>query len=625
VDQIHHVVAKIPPSFFADGRLTVRFTTKNVSSLNYESSGVDNLKITAFYECAPCVDVVVVVEEDFEDYTSDADVVNSGWINGKLEDANTPFTNFLGRYDQNSDTAADDPYKSYDVPPGADYLMVELDFYEIDSWDGEDCIYVYLNDQELELLLFNFNVDEGYKSGVSTNGIVWVIDSKPNPPAQIGFNAAEDQIHHLRARVPSYLFVSGVLTMRLATRLNSDKNDESAGYDNIKITAHYNCDNVCLPTEVVSFEDFEDSSSSLAGWVNGKLAFDTGFTQFLGQYDSSDEDSSEDPVKYYFVPKDATYLTVEFDFYEIDNWADPDCIYVYIAAQTLGLGFFTEGADDGGKTGTAGTITWTSESQGPPAHIGFSSSHKDQIHHVTATVPPPNFDDGLLRLSFGTRVEGSGKSAGYDNIKITVHRDCGSRVLLQPPQEAIVAKEEETLKEETLKEGAVNTDCEEDSEGEDLRRVDVDKCIAPDRFDPIEILSQDTDTVTFSVTQVWKGCDFGSFFQSRKLSWLATDYVASDGELTCSKFNGLECGEKTTLTAVCQDGETIVDLFTYDGDGRVFGQSDDAPIVIPMACGGDDGDATKMCHYRYVVKCAPRKCGKTVEPRKVKKDSFSLF
>ena len=1150
VDQIHHFVARVPTSFYADGQLTLRFTTKNVSTLNYESSGVDNIKITAFFECSECVDSVVVVEEDFEEYTSEAEVVSSGWVNGKLETADTPFTKFLGRYDKDADSAANDPYKVYQVPTGADYLLVELDFYEIDSWDGQDCVYIYVNNQEIDLLIYNYIVDEGYKSGVTTNGIAWVIDSKANPPGHIGFNPSfVDQIHHLRARVPSYLVVTGELKLRFATRIDGDRTNESSGFDNIKITAFYDC-GVCLPSEVVAFEDFEDSS--LTGWVNGRLDFDSGLTKFLGRYDSDDEHDSEDPVKYYFVPQDASHLTVEVDFYEIDNWEHPDCIYVYVGGQTLGLGYFKRSDDEGLKTGTAGTITWQSESQGAPAHIGFNTQYKDQVHHIIATVPPEHFANGVLRLGFGTRVEGVGKSAGYDNIKITAYRDCGpclpeqvlkfedfedyslagwtngkldmhpgfttflgryddnnfrsaddpSKRYTVPPSASSVRVEfdfyeidqwagadylyvyinaeelnlgvfnynvDEGLKtgsspsgitwqslsggtpthigfgsvndqihrvtatvpssllsagtlelrfgtrlsggmevnssgfdnirvtalydcntepiddpcpncvvidfetagdgtaldsshyvkyewydaygmtvtakalnggftpdgkarifdssnpgtndengdpdlgspnqncsgggpgggsaagagtpyancdsleniliiqesdkafaddnagggsltfdfehpvriehvglldideegdsievymdngssvnigypttgqntlqnvvinrndvvkivvnfkgsgavtelavcfdcdkpsgckavesqfttscsegsfgvenvdiistapdastvtfslqhssafgtlnpigvwfdnpnelessdfcwqgsnvapetpydtftaqctdgwatinisggdgatnkfqqfldviepfcqasvdlpdfnpqkrcywqlripcrcdeapsrdntrlllQPSIEEPSTKTECSEDSKSVDISRVPVDKCSAPDKYNPIEIISQDTDTITFSLSQVWKGCDLSRIFQGRKLASLATDYVATNGELTCSRFDSLSCGEISTFTAVCQDGATVVDLYTYDSDGRLFSQTDDAPIVVPTAC-GVEGDPTNMCHYRYVLKCEPSKCDKPVESRRLRKETFKWF
>jgi hypothetical protein len=147
--------------------------------------------------------------------------------------------------------------------------------------------------------------------------------------------------------------------------------------------------------------------------------------------------------------------------------------------------------------------------------------------------------------------------------------------------------------------------CIEDSKAIDVAMVQVDKCTASLDENPLKLLSQDKLTVELNLSQIWKGCDPGSV--DDKLTWIAADYVGPDGELTCTRFNDLRCGLTTTFTAICQDGATIVDLYTYDSDSDVFSQQDDAPLVVPLACGAS-GDGTKMCHFRYVIQCEPSLC-----------------
>ncbi len=117
----------------------------------------------------------------------------------------------------------------------------------------------------------------------------------------------------------------------------------------------------------------------------------------------------------------------------------------------------------------------------------------------------------------------------------------------------------------------------EDSKALDIAAVQVDKCKASVGDNPIQILSQDKSTVELSLSQVWKA--YSS--DNAKLSWVAADYVGADGELTCIRFNDLQYGLTSTLTAACQDGATVVDLYTYDSDTDIFGQTDAAPLVVP--------------------------------------------
>jgi len=139
------------------------------------------------------------------------------------------------------------------------------------------------------------------------------------------------------------------------------------------------------------------------------------------------------------------------------------------------------------------------------------------------------------------------------------------------------------------------------------------KCKASGFESPIKILSQDMETVTFSVSQVWKGCD------DSKLGWIATDYFGKGGELTCAKTDSLECGLAATYTAQCKDGSSVVDIFVYD-DSFVFGQTDGSEVELPTACGAS-GDVSKMCHFRYLLNCGSVEEMIQAQVRKVERGS----
>lgn len=144
--------------------------------------------------------------------------------------------------------------------------------------------------------------------------------------------------------------------------------------------------------------------------------------------------------------------------------------------------------------------------------------------------------------------------------------------------------------------------CEEKSKSEGIHTIKVDECVAAPHEDPVKIISQDVDSVKFEVRQVWKGCEAGG-----TLSWVATDYINEDGDLTCVKESNMECGEKTVYTAHCTEGVAVVDLYTFDEERGVFGQADGSQMVTPLVCDAH-GDPAKTCHFRYALQCAPAAC-----------------
>jgi hypothetical protein len=142
-------------------------------------------------------------------------------------------------------------------------------------------------------------------------------------------------------------------------------------------------------------------------------------------------------------------------------------------------------------------------------------------------------------------------------------------------------------------------DCKEESKMTDVVSVSVDKCGSKPDVNAVSIISQDGDSVTFSVSQSLTGCD--------ELSWIATDFVNMDDEIVCLKESNLKCGQVSTYTAQCEDGMAAIDLFAHDGNANVLRQTDGSVVSVPDAC--DVTDAAKnTCHFRYLVQCAPSKC-----------------
>ena len=197
----------------------------------------------------------------------------------------------------------------------------------------------------------------------------------------------------------------------------------------------------CRPNVVESEEDFEDGS--LVGWINGRLTSNAAFTNFLGRFVKD----TPDPSKVYRVAANAEVVVVQFDFYEIDSWNSknrfgPDKVFVSIDGEVLDLGTFKHSRDEGVKQhSTPNGIVWERRSLGPPSNIGFrgrgETLFRDQIHHVTAIVPPSFFrTDSLVTLAFHTRVTArttTDECSGFDNIVITSKFDCGGVLSSAPP------------------------------------------------------------------------------------------------------------------------------------------------------------------------------------------------
>ena len=188
------------------------------------------------------------------------------------------------------------------------------------SWNsdgarGPDCIYAYIDGEEIFLGIYNARTDEGRSSGRSAGGIRNQVQSQ-GKPRHIGFRGGsgfQDQIHRVTITIPNKYFKDGEIDLKLRTIVTATTlRDESSGFDNFKLTAYRNC-NGCVPEKEISYEDFENSV--IAGWSNGVLSSDPGFTKFLGRFTGTDEA----PSKVYNIPSGATQAIIEFDFYEIDR------------------------------------------------------------------------------------------------------------------------------------------------------------------------------------------------------------------------------------------------------------------------------------------------------------------
>ena len=162
-----------------------------------------------------CVSEQVVSFEDFE--------INGkvGWTNGKLSKCDY-FTRFLGRYG----SADADPFKTYTgIPTDGSSVVVEFDFYEIDSWEKiqGDAAYINIDGVQIPIGIFDALTDEGATS--ASVGDIQITTVSQGAPAQHCFRKQVDkkwydQKHHVKVTLPSSFVSDGKLVVKFETRVS---------------------------------------------------------------------------------------------------------------------------------------------------------------------------------------------------------------------------------------------------------------------------------------------------------------------------------------------------------------------------------------------------------------------
>ena len=131
----------------------------------------------------------------------------------------------------------------------------------------------------------------------------------------------------------------------------------------------------------------------------------------------------------------------------------------------------------------------------------------------------------------------------------------------------------------------------------------MDQCSAEASRSPVSVFSKDGNTVTFTLSQVWKECNAADRYA---VDWIAADYVTTSGNLECHRMDSIGCGDFSMLTAKCTDGVAVIDLYASDSsEDSPFRQTDGSSLIVPEAC-YPEGEGSDACHFRYVIDCAPR-------------------
>lgn len=406
-----------------------------------------------------CEDWQTITFEDFENY-------DWSWTGGNVT-RHHEFSTYLGRLGEHMSTVS----KQFRVPPDADHITIEFLFYEIDFWCSCDHITVEICNTQVDLGKFTPG-DRGYVEG-EVDGIIWSSNSLTGSN-MMGFNGFNDQKHEMKMTVPRQCYSSGMLDLAF----NLTTSDlASGGVDNLNITAFGLCgtdydypdietsvpmqsmepsaspsalpseeptlvdDSSCTEARMVVYEDFEGFYDN--SWVGGEVNQDytLQFSHFLGRFGREYNRAS----KTFDVPQDAKSLTVEFLFYEIDNWEHRDRLLFIVGNTRLDLKQFgmkdpvTNPDNLYAVTGKASGISWQRKTETTSTDMGFSQFAKDQKHKITVSIPSRYYaDSGKLKLGFylETSHDVWSESGGIDNFKITAHgTECGSSTRQGPSED----------------------------------------------------------------------------------------------------------------------------------------------------------------------------------------------
>ena len=169
----------------------------------------------------------VIYDEDFTGGSS-------GW-NHNTTTTNATWGEFLGQYNRNIDNTNDqDLFQTFTLSGTQEYVTLEFDFLEIDTWDNE-YFYVFVDDVR-----------------VSTDRLLWYVYDRPNDSTvagvdkyvteltnddgytDVGRDVYRDQFYHYALTIPT---TASSIKIGLGTSLNATSlNDESWGVDNVKIS-----------------------------------------------------------------------------------------------------------------------------------------------------------------------------------------------------------------------------------------------------------------------------------------------------------------------------------------------------------------------------------------------------
>lgn len=129
-------------------------------------------------------------------------------------------------------------FRTYSVPAGLESVVVEFDFLEGDSWDGERFL-VFGNDSLISSDRFYFANRVDGSEAYGNDGDRPFSRALPDYH-RAGSSGWSDQVHRYRIEVP---VVDGQIKLGFGSTLNQSLNDESWAIDNLTLSSNFSRDN----------------------------------------------------------------------------------------------------------------------------------------------------------------------------------------------------------------------------------------------------------------------------------------------------------------------------------------------------------------------------------------------
>jgi hypothetical protein len=171
--------------------------------------------------------------------------------------------------------------------------------------------------------------------------------------------------------------------------------------------------------EVVIYD--EDFTGGTAGWNHNRTTTDAVMGEFWGRFNRDiDGPSDQDLHQTFALSGTQSYITVEFDFFELDTWDNEELfIFVNDTRYTIGNNLHRNRFDRPGDITNANIISSVTELSNANGYILSDPNDRDQIYRFQVTIPDTA---GSIKLGFGTNLNGTSfndESFGIDNLQIS--------------------------------------------------------------------------------------------------------------------------------------------------------------------------------------------------------------
>lgn len=154
----------------------------------------------------------------------------TGWSSNTTDTSNPYLTQFLGRHSQEG--GAQNTFKTFTLSGTQDYSVLNFDFYEIDSWDGES-FRVFINDVAVysgSFIQSSFNTPADGSSGA----VSWTVQELTQLNTNFAFSSSfNDQSYRFTMTISNAAAAS--LKVGFSSTLDQAISDESWGVDNLSI------------------------------------------------------------------------------------------------------------------------------------------------------------------------------------------------------------------------------------------------------------------------------------------------------------------------------------------------------------------------------------------------------